>query len=39
VGELDGADGSYWKILRRFWDLWGDPSLWRDIGFVPAIMC
>jgi predicted ester cyclase len=39
VGELDGADTSYYKILKRFWDLWGDPSLWREVGFVPAIMC
>jgi predicted ester cyclase len=39
VGELDGADTSYYKILKRFWDLWGDPSLWREIGFIPAIMC
>jgi predicted ester cyclase len=39
VGELDGADASIWKILKRFWDLWGDPSLWREIGFIPAVNC
>jgi len=39
VGEVDGADTSYWKVLRRFWDLWADPGLWKEIGFTPAIMC
>jgi predicted ester cyclase len=42
VAEMDkfhGADTSNWKILKRFWDLWSDPSLWRDIGFIPAVMC
>lgn len=39
VGELDGADASYWKLLRRFWDLWADPELWKEVGFTPAIMC
>lgn len=34
------ADASPWsKILKRFWDLWNDPKLWKDIGFIPAIMC
>lgn len=39
VGEHEGADASYWKILKRFWDLWNDPNLWHEIGFIPAIMC
>lgn len=31
-----GDDGT---IVNRFWDIWGDPSLWREIGFTPALMC
>lgn len=27
------------RILKRFWDIWGDPELWKKIGFIPAIMC
>ncbi|HEX2028063.1 MAG TPA: ester cyclase [Nitriliruptorales bacterium] len=26
-------------IVQRHWDLWGDPDLWKRIGFVPAVMC
>jgi predicted ester cyclase len=28
-----------WRISERFWDLFNDPSLWQEIGFIPAIMC
>jgi predicted ester cyclase len=28
-----------WRISKRWWDLFNDPSLWREIGFFPAIMC
>jgi len=31
-----GADG---LIANRWWDLWGDPAMWREIGFTPALMC
>lgn len=31
--------GPWSKILKRYWDLWNDPDLWKDIGFTPAIMC
>jgi predicted ester cyclase len=39
VGTLEGDDASYRKIMKRFWDLWGDPTLWDGIGFMPAVMC
>lgn len=31
--------GPWSQILKRYWDLWNDPKLWKDIGFTPAIMC
>lgn len=31
--------GDEGTIVNRFWDIWGDPSLWREIGFTPALMC
>jgi predicted ester cyclase len=31
--------GPWSQILKRYWDLWNDPQLWKDIGFTPAIMC
>jgi steroid delta-isomerase-like uncharacterized protein len=31
-----GDDG---LIAGRFWDIWGDPTLWKEIGFTPALMC
>lgn len=49
IAEVDGprreADGDeviesdYWRILKRFWDLWSDPELFKRIGFMPAIAC
>lgn len=27
------------RISRRSWDVFSDDSLWREIGFIPAIMC
>lgn len=35
IAEI-GPDG---LIVGRWWDIWGDPSLWRQIGFTPALMC
>jgi predicted ester cyclase len=32
VGEDD-------TVVNRWWDIWGDPALWREIGFTPALMC
>jgi predicted ester cyclase len=29
----------YGRITKRVWDVWGDPELWRQIGFIPAAMC
>jgi len=26
-------------VVNRWWDIWGDPALWREIGFTPALMC
>jgi predicted ester cyclase len=31
--------GDSGTIENRFWDIWGDPTLWREIGFTPALMC
>ena len=31
--------GERGTIVNRFWDVWGDPTLWREIGFTPALMC
>jgi predicted ester cyclase len=31
--------GDEGTIVNRFWDIWGDPTLWREIGFTPALMC
>jgi len=28
-----------WRIAERSWDVFSDPSLWQEIGFIPAIMC
>jgi len=42
IAEIDTdfeTDATYGKILKRFWDLWGDPALWKKIGFIPAVMC
>lgn len=35
--EDDEAD--LWRISRRHWDLWNDPNLWKDLGFIPEVMC
>lgn len=32
-------DGDYRRLLKRFWDLWSDPELFKRIGFTPGIMC
>ncbi|GAA4872614.1 ester cyclase [Saccharopolyspora cebuensis] len=29
----------YGRIGERDWDVFGDPSLWKQLGFIPAIMC
>lgn len=34
--ETDAACG---RIVKRYWDVWGDPALWTKIGFIPAAMC
>lgn len=42
IAEIDTdfeTDATYGKILKRFWDLWGDPTIWKKIGFIPAVMC
>jgi predicted ester cyclase len=31
--------GDAGTVVNRFWDIWGDPTLWREIGFTPALMC
>ena len=36
--EVDDELG-HGRILGRVWDVWGDPELWRKIGFIPAAMC
>lgn len=33
------AGASHGRIVKRFWDVWGDPELWKKIGFIPAVMC
>jgi steroid delta-isomerase-like uncharacterized protein len=35
IAEVD-AEG---RIARRFWDVWSDATLWKEIGFTPALMC
>jgi predicted ester cyclase len=35
-GELES---DYYRVLKRFWDLWSDPELFKRIGFIPGIMC
>jgi len=32
-------DSDYRRVLKRFWDLWSDPELFKRIGFRPGIMC
>jgi predicted ester cyclase len=34
-----GVRENDWRISKRFWDVFNDPSLWKEIGFIPAIMC
>lgn len=36
IAEIDTERG---LIAGRVWNLWSDETLWRDIGFVPALMC
>lgn len=36
--EVDDELG-YGLIVKRVWDVWGDPELWKQIGFIPAAMC
>jgi predicted ester cyclase len=38
ISEVDDS-GPAPRIIRRHWDLWGDPALWEEIGFTPAMMC
>lgn len=39
IGVVDGDDASYRRVLKRFWDIWNDPKLWKELGFIPAIAC
>lgn len=34
-----GVRENDWRIADRSWDVFSDPSLWQEIGFIPAIMC
>jgi predicted ester cyclase len=42
IAEIESepvAELGYGRISGRVWDVWGDPELWRQIGFIPAAMC
>jgi predicted ester cyclase len=42
IAEIDpdvDEELGHGRILGRVWDVWGDPELWRKIGFIPAAMC
>jgi predicted ester cyclase len=39
IAEVEPSPAGEGRIARRFWDLWGDPTIWREIGFTPALMC
>jgi predicted ester cyclase len=42
IAETDYPDADetgFRRIMKRFWDIWNDPNLWKKIGFIPAINC
>jgi predicted ester cyclase len=40
VERAGDADVTHaFRVFRRQWDLWNDPEMWKEIGFIPAIMC
>jgi predicted ester cyclase len=39
LGYHKEAEIDHWKVLKRFWDVWNDPQLWKELGVIPGIMC